>query len=60
MEAHGFAAACRRPNNTRNSKKPGNSPQAGAPEKIQIENGKGDVKLKLARQAVSLLVLEWN
>jgi xylan 1,4-beta-xylosidase len=40
--------------------KAGKLAQAGEPEKIQIENGKADVKLKLARQAVSLLVLNWN
>jgi xylan 1,4-beta-xylosidase len=40
--------------------KAGQLAQAGAPEKIQVENGNAAVKIKLARQAVSLLVLEWN
>jgi xylan 1,4-beta-xylosidase len=40
--------------------KSGKLAQAGELKKIQIENGKADVKIKLARQAVSLLVLEWN
>jgi xylan 1,4-beta-xylosidase len=40
--------------------KAGQLAQADAPEKIKVENGKANVKLKLARQAVSLLLLEWN
>ncbi|MGD0652173.1 MAG: beta-xylosidase [Verrucomicrobiia bacterium] len=31
----------------------------GAPETVRVENGKATVRLKLPRQAVSLLVLEW-
>jgi xylan 1,4-beta-xylosidase len=40
--------------------KAGKLAQAGEPGKIQIENGKTNVKLKLARQAVSLIVLTWD
>lgn len=32
----------------------------GAPETVRVENGKATVRLKLPRQAVSLLVLEWG
>jgi xylan 1,4-beta-xylosidase len=40
--------------------KAGQLEETGEPEKIQVENGKAAVKLRLARQAVSLLVIEWN
>jgi xylan 1,4-beta-xylosidase len=40
--------------------KAGQLGQAGAPEKIKVENGNAAMKLKLARQAVALLVLKWD
>jgi xylan 1,4-beta-xylosidase len=33
---------------------------AGAPEKIHLENGATNMKLKLPRQAVTLLIFGWN
>jgi xylan 1,4-beta-xylosidase len=38
--------------------KAGQLAEPGAPQKIKVEDGKADVKLKLARQAVALLVFE--
>jgi xylan 1,4-beta-xylosidase len=32
----------------------------GAPEKISVQNGHATIQLKLPRQAVALLVLEWK
>jgi len=34
--------------------------EAGSPEKIQVSDGKAVIQLKLPRQAVSLLVLNWD
>ena len=40
--------------------KSGQLGELGEPEKIQVQNGKATVHLKLPRQAVSLLMLTWN
>jgi xylan 1,4-beta-xylosidase len=40
--------------------KAGQLAELGSPEKIQVTNGKAAVQLKLPRQAVALLVLNWD
>jgi xylan 1,4-beta-xylosidase len=40
--------------------KAGRLTTTGAPETVQVKEGAATVRLKLPRQAVSLLVLEWG
>jgi xylan 1,4-beta-xylosidase len=40
--------------------KAGQLAELGAPEVVRVENGAAKLSLKLPRQAVSLLVFEWE